>query len=150
MLAGTQSTWGCPPVHIMGLGDGPRAADMADFQDRRCAIGSSSSTAIFNQLREALPRRLEATGGVGTGDRGEDDQLRQDRSCSCVVFAEPRDLVGFLETVHHEFFFTTRGRPRNVRHPTEGLNKDWSEIARANGWGREFDDTQSGRRCPLA
>ncbi|KAL1469365.1 hypothetical protein MTO96_005060 [Rhipicephalus appendiculatus] len=33
MLAGTQSTWGCPPVHIMGLGDGPRAADMADFQD---------------------------------------------------------------------------------------------------------------------
>ncbi|XP_037570353.1 Kruppel-like factor 1 isoform X2 [Dermacentor silvarum] len=33
MLAGTQTTWGCPPVHLMGLGDGPRAADMADFQD---------------------------------------------------------------------------------------------------------------------
>ncbi|XP_075731306.1 uncharacterized protein LOC119181823 [Rhipicephalus microplus] len=33
MLAGTQTTWGCPPVHIMSLGDGPRAADMADFQD---------------------------------------------------------------------------------------------------------------------
>ncbi|XP_075528309.1 uncharacterized protein LOC142560239 [Dermacentor variabilis] len=33
MLAGTQTTWGCPPVHLMGLSDGPRAADMADFQD---------------------------------------------------------------------------------------------------------------------
>lgn len=33
MLAGTQTTWGCPPVHLLGIGEGPRAADMADFQD---------------------------------------------------------------------------------------------------------------------
>lgn len=57
MLAGTQTTWGCPPVHLMGLGEGPRAADMADFQD----VWQDIESVLLDDISGA---RQAASGGV--------------------------------------------------------------------------------------